>query len=215
MLIIFDLDGTVLDTYELIRQSFIHTFRKHLPDYEYTEEELNSYFGPLLNDSFSKLTDDQELIEEMIKTYREFNFSAHDQYVKTFPNGKEIIEQLYDEQYQLAVFSNKRRDAVLLGLEIVGLKKYFQIILGSDDVKNVKPDPEGVFKILEYFNTKDAIMVGDTAYDMQAAKNSGIISIGVTWSNTSKEELQSFGADYIANDYLELYEIIKGVKTNV
>jgi len=58
-------------------------------------------------------------------------------------------------------------------------------------------------------------MVGDTAYDMQAAQNAGIVGIGVSWANTSVEQLQKSGAHYIAHDYLELYEMIKGVNRNV
>jgi len=215
VVIIFDLDGTLLDTYELIKASFIHTFQKHLPEYQYTDEELDSFFGPLLDESFAKLTKDEKQISEMIKTYREFNLSMHHKYVKTFPYAKEVLEKLYNENYKLAVLSNKRRDAVLLGLDITGLTKYFNIILGSNDVTQVKPHPEGIFKVLEHFQTSQAVMVGDTAYDMQAAQNAGIVGIGVSWANTSVEQLQKSGAHYIAHDYLELYEMIKGVNRNV
>lgn len=215
MILIFDLDGTVLDTFKLIRASFIHTFEKHLPEHQYTEEELASYFGPVLDETFGNLVSDAEKVEEMINTYRKFNLSNHDRFVSAFPDSRKILSQLKEEGYTIAILSNKRSDAILLGLEVVGFLDFFDLIVGSDDVKNVKPDPEGIYKILAHFNSDKAIMIGDTAYDMQAAKNADIISIGVTWALTSSEELQINGADYVAHSYQDIYKYIKEVQNNV
>lgn len=215
MILIFDLDGTVLDTFQLIRASFIHTFEKHLPDYQYTEEEIASYFGPVLDDTFGKIVNDPKQIQEMIQTYRKFNLSNHDRFVSAFPGAKETIDQLKQEGYTIAIMSNKMHDAVAHGLEIVGLLNYFDLVIGSDDVKNVKPNPEGILKILSHFNDNNAIMIGDTAYDMQAAKNADIISIGVTWALTSEEVLLESGADYVANSYHDVYKLIKEVHKDV
>lgn len=215
MILIFDLDGTVLDTFELIRASFIYTFEKQLPNYQYTEEEIASYFGPVLDETFGRIVNDANKVQEMIKTYREFNLSNHDRFVSAFPGAKEIISKLKQEGYPMAIMSNKMHDAVAHGLEIVGLLDYFDLVIGSDDVKKVKPDPEGIFRILSHFNDKNAIMIGDTAYDMQAAKNADIISIGVTWALTSEDVLLKSGADYLAHSYQDIYNLVKEVHNDV
>lgn len=215
MIVIFDLDGTLLDTYELIRESFIHVFEKHMPNYPYTEEEIQSFFGPVLEDSFATLTNDQNEIFEMVETYRHFNIENHDIYLKTFQGAKEVIERLKEEGYQLAIYSNKRRDAIFRGLDLVGLTSNFEFVVSSDDVKNVKPHPEGVTKVLEFFQNKNAIMVGDTTYDIKAAKAAGILAMGVTWSFYSKETLLESGADLIANSFEDVYEKIIEVNRHV
>lgn len=215
MIVIFDLDGTLLDTYELIRESFIHVFQTHMPNYPYTEEEIQSFFGPVLEDSFATLTKDQNEILKMVDTYRHFNIENHDKFLKTFSGAKEVIERLKQEGYKLAIYSNKRRDAIFRGLDLVGLTPYFEFVVSSDDVKNVKPHPEGVLQILSFFKSNNAIMVGDTTYDIKAAKAANILAMGVTWSFYTKEVLLESGADKIADSFEDVYRKIIEVNRHV
>lgn len=215
MIVIFDLDGTLLDTYELIRESFVHVFEMHMPNYAYTEEEIQSFFGPVLEDSFATLTNDHTEILKMVDTYRHFNIKNHDVFLKTFQGAKEVIEKLKQEGYQLAVYSNKRRDAIFRGLDLVGLTSYFEFVVSSDDVENVKPHPEGVNKVLQYFKSDNAIMVGDTTYDIKAAKAANILAMGVTWSFYSAKALLENGADMVADSFEEVYRKIIEVNRHV
>lgn len=215
MIVIFDLDGTLLDTYSLIRESFIHVFNKHMPNYPLKETQIQSFFGPVLEDSFRTLTKDEVEIAAMVDTYRAFNIDKHDVYLKTFDGASEVIERLKKEGYRLAIYSNKRKDAIMRGLDLVGLTSFFEYIVSSDDVTRVKPHPEGVLKILDFFNDNNAIMVGDTTYDIKAAKAANIRAMGVTWSFHSEESFYESGADFIAHTYDEVYNIIKEVKCDV
>ena len=142
--ILFDLDGTLLDTKNLIFRSFIHTFEKFRPDYQLTDEELNSFFGPTLHQTFSRYSNDEKEIQAMIEYYREFNIENHDTMVSAFPGVKEVLATLHKRGYLLGVVSSKRDDLVKRGLEVAGIDKMFDVIVGENKVKNHKPAPDGI-----------------------------------------------------------------------
>ena len=176
--ILFDLDGTILDSKELIFSSFVYTFEKFRPDYQLTDEELESFFGPTLQQSFSRYSTDQAEIDEMIKTYREYNVSHHDEIVKPIYGAKALIKTLHQKGYKLGVVSSKKTDLVKRGLEVIGVKDYMDVILGFDEVKNPKPAPDGILKAIETLESKNALYVGDTPSDIAAGKAANIKTCG-------------------------------------
>lgn len=156
--VLFDLDGTLLDTKNLIFRSFIHTFDKFRPEHNLTDEELNSFFGPTLHQTFSRYSNDEKEIKEMIDYYREFNIANHDTMVKAFDGVKEMVRTLHNKGYMLGVVSSKKDDLVKHGLELVGIDKMFDIVIGADMVSAHKPAPNGILmalkKLEEIKNTK-------------------------------------------------------------
>src|SRR5690625_3379503 len=119
--VLFDLDGTILDSNELIIKSFEYTFKKY--NFTFTEEELKEFNGPPLIDTFAKINPGYE--EEMVKVYREHNHDIHEQYVKLFPNVIETIEELQKNDINMGIVTAKMRVAVDLGMELTGLDQYF------------------------------------------------------------------------------------------
>src|SRR5690625_4375572 len=138
--VLFDLDGTLIDTNELINESFRHTFNKY--KFEFTDSEIRNFNGPPLRDTFNQLN--QDLAEEMIQTYRKHNLANHEAYVKVFPNVEKTIQSLLKKDIEIGIVSAKMRQGVELGLEVTGLAKYFETIITIDDVNNPKPHPEPV-----------------------------------------------------------------------
>ena len=185
--VLFDLDGTLLDTKPLIDRSFIHTFEHFRPGLVLTDEELDSFFGPSLRQTFSKYSDDQNEIEEMIKYYREYNMKNHDEMVKAFPFATEVLKKLAKRGYKLGVVSSKRTDLVEHGLFISKLLGYMQIVIGEGDVSNSKPDPEGILLSMKQLNSKKALYVGDGVGDILAGKNAGIDTVGVLYSDRAEQ----------------------------
>lgn len=208
MVIVFDVDGTILDTFDHIRASYIEVFKEMLPDYKYTEEELKSFFGPPLPDTFMSVVHDERLTEILVKKYRELSKKIMKDYLKVFPKTFEILDYLKKNNYKIAVASNKQKSVILEGFDIVGLNGYFDLIIGYDSVENPKPHPEGINKIRKHFND-ECILVGDSLFDITTAKNANIKSVGVTWALTSREELLKAGADYVISDFSELIKIVK------
>ena len=129
--ILFDLDGTLLDTRNLVNRSFIHTFEHFRPGYIISDEELDSFFGPSLTETFSRFTEDKNEVEAMIKYYREYNIKNHDEMVKAFPNAKEVLKKLYNKGYKLGVVSSKRTDLVEHGLFVTNLLPYMSVVIGE------------------------------------------------------------------------------------
>ena len=203
--ILFDLDGTLLDTKPLIDRSFIHTFEHFRPSYNLTEEELDSFFGPSLKQTFSRYSSDPEEIKKMVDYYRAFNVSHHDEMVKAMPGAKELIKSLYKKGYKLGVVSSKKTDLVEHGLELFGLKQYMSVVIGEEDVKNNKPAPDGILLAMEKLDSKNACYVGDTINDIKAGRNANIKTIGCLYIKHPEIMLEA-SPDFVIN---ELNDILK------
>lgn len=212
--LLFDLDGTLLDTRSLIDASFIATFHEYFPDKVLTDEELDSFFGPTLYQSFSRFESDEKKIEEMIKFYREYNLAHHDEMVTYFPGAREMLKTLHQKKYKLGVVSSKKIDLVKHGLDLFGLLDYFDVLIGPDDIKNPKPDPEGILKALDMLKEdreldeikKHALYIGDNKSDIEAAKNAGIRSCGVLYIKDPSVMLEC-KPDMVINKLTELISI--------
>lgn len=108
--ILFDLDGTVLNTKRLIDQSFIHTFAKFYPDYKLTDEELDSFFGPTLRETFSRYSNDEKQIQEMMDYYKEFNVKNHTkEYIEPYDGVKDTLKFLKKRAISLGLYPQRER----------------------------------------------------------------------------------------------------------
>lgn len=204
--VIFDLDGTLLDTKRLIFQSFIHVFEKYFPEHELTDEELDSFFGPTLYQSFSRYSTDEKMIEEMIAYYREFNQAMHDEMVQAFPNVKDVLHYLAKHKYKLAVVSSKKNDLVNHGLEFTKIREYFTLVIGSDDVVLPKPNPEGLLLAKEKLEGKNCLYVGDSVSDIVAGKNANMKTCAVIYrtDDSRADALLEAKPDYIIDSMPQL-----------
>jgi pyrophosphatase PpaX len=204
--ILFDLDGTLIDTNELIQESFRHTFDHY--GYTFSDEEMLQFNGPPLLHTFSKLN--ERLAGEMVKTYREHNLEHHNNYVKAFPNVKEVLRVLADHGVRMGIVSAKMRPGVKLGLEVTGIDSFFETIVSVDDVHHPKPHPEPVLKAMKAVDGKPetTLMVGDNYHDIESGKNAGTQTAAVAWSLKGEAFLQSFKPSYIMQDMTDLLEIV-------
>src|SRR5699024_1585849 len=186
--ILFDLDGTLIDTNELIIASFEHTLKKY--NYHFTRDEIKAFNGPPLWSTFESL--DKEKAEEMVETYIEHNHKIHDKYARLYPNVLEVIAALQEKGINIGIVTAKMRDGVELGIQLTGLNKYFDTIVTVDDVKNPKPSAEPVLKAMHELNgdIKTTLMVGDSSQDIEAGQNAGVQTAGVAWSDKGKAFLE-------------------------
>jgi len=206
--VIFDLDGTLLDTNELIFKSFEYVFKKYMPEKQLSQEELISFLGPTLHDSFRRYFDEEQ-IDELVDYYREFNHKHHIDYVYVYPTVKETLEYLKKNGYPLAIVTTKIYKVANIGLELFDIMKYFDLVIGMDGVTNVKPDPEGIQKTLDFFNKKQGVMIGDSSSDIKAGKNAGIYTIAVSWSKKPVETLTVLNPNYVVDQMDEIIPLIK------
>lgn len=207
--VLFDLDGTLLNTKPLIDKSFIHTFEHFRPDYKLSDEELDSFFGPTLYQTFSRYSNDEEEIQAMIQFYRDFNVPNHDSMVSPFPQAKETVKDLHKKGVKVGVVSSKKTDLVMHGLELFGMLEYMDIVIGADEVKNHKPAPDGILLAKEKLNSKNVLYVGDTKNDIIAGKNASVKTCGVLYIKDPSIMLE-VAPDYVINKLSEI-EVICGV----
>lgn len=207
--IIFDLDGTLVDTNDLVSKSFTHIFKMFFPEHKLSKEELISFYGPTLEASFSKYTKDKKILKQMLLEYQKFNIEFHDEYIKLFDNVLKTIKHLYSQRYNLAIVSSKRKKVINMGLKAAGLAPYFNVIVGFEDVSKHKPDPESIYMALDNFSdVTKAIYIGDNPSDIIAGRNAGIYTCGVNWSLKTME-LRRLNPDYYLYNIEEIIEVVK------
>lgn len=204
--ILFDLDGTLIDTNELISASFAYTFEKY--GLAFTDEELLQFNGPPLVDTFRSFLPEQ--VDKMVATYRKHNMDHHDMYVRAFPQVKSTLQTLQDKGIQIAVVTSKMHKVARHGIEFTELDPYVEYLIALDDVDNAKPHPESVIKAMELLDAdpKTTLMVGDNYQDIEAGHNAGIRTAGVEWSHKGKEFLETYKPTYMLADMRDLLELI-------
>lgn len=204
---LFDLDGTLLDTNELIIQSFLHTLEGRTAE-PYTREKIVPHMGQPLVDQL-RFFSGQENVEELVQIYRKYNFSRHDELVTAFPYVKETLARMHQSGIKIGIVTVKSRQTTEMGLRLCGLTSYIDHVVTVEDVTHPKPDPEGIHLALRELGgvKEEAVMVGDSQYDIQAGKRAGVTTVGVSWSLKGRACLEREKPDYIIDDMRELLSI--------
>jgi pyrophosphatase PpaX len=205
--ILFDLDGTLIDTNELIISTYLHTLEKYFPG-KYNRQDVLPFLGPTLHEVFGEM--DPERVEEMVLEYRTYNLANHDALVKEFVGVMETIETLKKKGYKLAIVTTKREDVAFKGLRLMKLDPFFDVMIAYDHVKKVKPDPEPIFLALEKLESKpeETLMVGDNFHDVLAGKNAGTKTAGVAWTIKGRDYLAKYEPDYMLENMTDLLTIL-------
>lgn len=206
--ILFDLDGTIVDTNELIIQSFLHTL-EGVTEPPFTRERIIPHMGFPLQEQLRFFSGLEE-VDELAVKYRKFNLEKHDELVAEFPNVRETLAALKERGLRLGVVTNKMRQTTLMGLKRCGLEAFMETIVAIDDVTRGKPDPEPVLLALSRLQVSpdETLMVGDSQYDIVAGRDAGVRTVGVAWSLKGEEHLRGFGPDYMIHEMTDLLDIV-------
>ncbi|UFT98505.1 pyrophosphatase PpaX [Radiobacillus kanasensis] len=205
--ILFDLDGTLIDTNELIIASFQHTLSQHA-DREYSREEILNFIGPPLKDSFELVNPNE--VDAMFTTYREHNLANHDDYVVIYPTVADTLKELKEKGLQLGIVTTKINATAWKGLKLTGIDSYFDVLIGLDDVQHAKPHPEPIVKALAKLgaSASQTIMVGDNYHDVEAGKNAGTKTAGVAWAVKGRASLEAYKPDFMLEEMKDLLQIV-------
>ncbi|GIP60909.1 pyrophosphatase PpaX [Paenibacillus woosongensis] len=205
--VLFDLDGTIVDTNELIIASFQHVLDKHKQPR--TREQIIPYMGMTLEQQFQAFSGWED-VAELVTDYRSFNTMHHDTMVKGFPHVGEVVSTLKEKGMKLGIVTTKIRPSTMRVLEMFDLLKYMDTIVTVQDVTHPKPHPEPVLTAIQQLNAdpKRTLMVGDSPADIKSAQAAGALSAAVAWSLKGAEELKKYNPDYILEDMLDLYGIL-------
>ncbi|WP_010273032.1 pyrophosphatase PpaX [Paenibacillus senegalensis] len=206
--LLFDLDGTILDTNELIISSFLHALDGQTRQERLTRDEIIPHMGRPLIDQLRQFSG-REDVEELVQAYFEFNLREHDAMAAAFPHVTEVISRIGDSGIKLGVVTTKRRETALMGIKLLGLASYIKVLISIDDVTEPKPSPEGVLKAIDLLQAdpQTTMMIGDSQYDIQAGQRAGVHTAGVAWSIKGEQHLAQFKPDYMLHDMRELLQL--------
>ncbi|WP_313893003.1 pyrophosphatase PpaX [Psychrobacillus sp.] len=207
--LLFDFDGTLLDTNELIIQSFLHVLGGRFPG-KYDRESVLPFLGPTLYESMNSV--DPTLTKELMEEYRAWNSQMHDQMAVPFDGVVETLHALKEQGYKLAIVSTKRKVMINRGLKLMGCEALFDTIVGLDDVQNPKPDPEPIELALEKVGVEkqDALMIGDNFHDIVGGQRAGVDTAAVAWSMKGEAFLATYKPTYVLRHISDLLAIAKG-----
>jgi HAD superfamily hydrolase (TIGR01509 family) len=185
--IVFDVDGTLADTNRLIFASFNHVARLYAGK-EFTIPEITAMFGPPEEGALLHIVPPEQL-DAAMNDYLQFYRAEHDRLVSPFGGMKDVLQTVQDAGLHCAVFTGKGMRAAKITLEECGIERYFQYIVSGNDVQRYKPDPEGLYNILEHFHVRpeETVMVGDSNGDIQSALTAGVFAVAVRWDPVSNK----------------------------
>jgi pyrophosphatase PpaX len=185
---LFDFDGTLVDSVELILDSYRYATAKVLGETP-TDELLRGYIGRPLSDVMPLLGGDRA--EELSDVYRAHNATRHEALLAHYPGVAELLAGLVEDGRTVGIVTSKRRDAVDLALELLGITTAFDVVVTYEDTDRHKPLPDPVFEALRRLDAvpDDAIYLGDTAWDMRAGRAAGVLTGAVLWGVAGADEL--------------------------
>ena len=209
---LFDLDGTIIDSIDLILRSYRHTMAQHRANEPMPPDDMwIQGLGTPLWAQFGQITDDKEEIEAMVQTYRTYNLTHHDALVQPYEGIVDEIRRLKQHRKRLGVVTSKLRDGAMRGLRVSGLEQTFDLVVGCDDVTHSKPHPEPVLKAIAKLGVTadETVFVGDSRHDMESGRAAGVKIAAVLWGPFDRAHLEDLSPDYWLEkpqDLRELYE---------
>ena len=207
--VLFDLDGTLVDSIELIINSARHAFvgfAGRAP----TDEEWRAGIGIPLVAAFRNYVSDEAEVERLIGRYREYQLANHDRLVHAYDDVITTVRGLHEAGHPMAIVTSKADWLAKRALEHVGLDASITVIVGCDAVTRHKPHPEPVERALDLLDASasDAIFVGDSPHDVEAGRAAGVHTVGVTWGAFSPAEMAACGADDVIHRMIDLPDVL-------
>jgi pyrophosphatase PpaX len=206
--VLFDLDGTVIDSGAIILASMRHAAKEVLGTEVPDEALMAAVGGPGLEAQMHALAPDR--VDELVSVYRAHNEPLHDGLV-CCTGIDDLLVRLKDEGRRLGIVTAKRRATVELAFAQVPIAHLFDTVVGGDETERHKPDPQPLLLALERLEARpeDAAYIGDAPFDVQAAKAAGLFSVAVTWGGIhARERLEAETPDSIVDTPDELYAVL-------
>lgn len=206
--VLFDLDGTLIDSGRIILASFRHATKtvlnRDIPD----EELVANVGGSNIHEQMKAI--DAERADELVRTYREHNEPLHAG-IEAFDGIVDVLSELSFQDRKLGIVTAKRKNAVALALRLLSLEGYFGTVITAESTTKHKPHPEPILRALEDLDAEpaSAAYVGDSPFDMGAGLAANVFTVGVSWGGIHpSERLKAAGANVLVNSPEELLGVL-------
>lgn len=209
--VVFDLDGTLVDSVGLIVASFQHAFRTVLGAAE-DEERIRGWIGQPLIRAFREVSADRA--DELLATYLAWNLAHTEALIRRYDGIDRLLGTLVASGVRLGAATSKLRAPAELAARLAGLTDHLGVLVAMEDTERHKPDPEPLLFALERLGARpqDAVYVGDAVVDVEAARRAGMAAVAVTWGAGTKVALEAAGPDVLADSVDALLATLLGVR---
>jgi pyrophosphatase PpaX len=207
--VLFDLDGTLIDSIRLILDSYHHTLAAHgLPPR--SDDEWLEGVGTPLTAQFAAWQGTAGLVDALIATYREYNLEHHDRMVTVYPGIVEVVAALKAKGIATGLVTSKNRVGALRGLTLVRLESLMDVLVCADEVDNPKPHPEPVEKAVRLLQADPAttVYVGDSIHDMRSGRAAGVLTAAVLWGPFGRSHLEGAQPDFWLDQPEDLLRLV-------
>ncbi|MBR4446251.1 MAG: HAD family hydrolase [Solobacterium sp.] len=208
--VLFDFDGTLLDSHAMVVMCYMHVFEMYRTKEEFTRELQLEVFGPPLYDEMAKLFPGHDPAD-MVEEYRSYQAKLPGTgIVHLIPHAQDVLEQLRNNGVRMGVVSSRLSASCRLWMKEFDLARNFECILGQEQFTKAKPDPEGILKACEVMglSPQDTIYIGDNASDVIAAQRAGCVSVGFVSEKGKEQEILDAHPDHVLYDLRDLVPIV-------
>lgn len=208
--VLFDLDGTLIDSIELILNSARHAFTGwpgHVP----SDAEWLSHVGTPLATTFRHYAASENEVDALIAKYREYQLEHHDRLTRCYEQVVDVVRELAAGGHPLAIVTSKTAWLARKGLDHVGLGEYFDVIIGCDSCERHKPEPEPVFVALRQLDRlpTEAVFVGDSVHDIAAGNAAGVTTVAALWGPFTREDLAASDPKHYLERIIDLPRLLR------
>ncbi|QRG86783.1 prolipoprotein diacylglyceryl transferase family protein [Bulleidia sp. zg-1006] len=210
-ILLFDLDGTIMDSRRMVLYCYAYLFKKYSSLKNFTMERQEEVFGASLKEEIEKFFPNQDanvLVQEYRQYQRSFSWSKE---VSLFPETQETLEYLWQQGYTIGLVSSRLTESCESWLKQLHLDHCFSVVVGRDQVKHPKPSPEGIFFACQRLkvSSSNAIYIGDNVTDIQAAKKAGVFAVGFNTEQRKLAQLKKEKPNVIIHQLDELKDVLK------
>ncbi len=201
--VLFDFDGTLADTHESIMESMKYTMKTCL-GMEFTPADMDRIKAQPLIEQLKKMCPDSW--EDLRKVYLEHYIENLPIYLRLFPGAREILDYMRGKGIAIGIVTSKMARTVALSMDLLGLDGLFRVLVCAEDVRKPKPDPEGVLLALDTIGVTppEAIMVGDSPYDIRAGRAAGTATAAALWGEFPSGVLVAESPDIVLDNIADL-----------
>ena len=213
--LLFDLDGTLVDSIELILQSARHAFigfDGHAP----SDDEWRAGIGRPLQSVLLEYAPDDTEAARLLARYREYQLEHHDRMLRAYDGIPGVLRDFATRGHPMALVTSKSDWLARRALELVGVESLFSALVGCDSCENFKPHPEPVQRALALLGVSpsDALFIGDSPHDVESGNAAGVYTVGVTWGAFTREEMERSGADVVIHRVIDLPAVVGNFRSN-
>jgi pyrophosphatase PpaX len=212
---LFDLDGTLIDSIELILNSARYSFaalQRPCP----TDAEWLGGVGIPLRTMFRRYALDEAEVDRFIDEYRVYQLANHDRLVRCYDAVAATLRELHSAGHPIAVVTSKSDALAMRGLATSGIIQFVDVVVGCDSCSRHKPDPEPVRLALDRlgYEPDEAVFVGDSVHDMEAGNAAGVTTIAALWGPFDRQQLEPSKPAYYLDSITGLPELIRGIRAS-